>query len=153
SGGKSASIIEFARPSNASTTLYPTLPLVSVTQGTKGLNIRYADDPNTFLTTTYANQPLPASDSFVLENFYAGATQFDYNQVYTLTLTNTAGHAVQFTMPAYAPPSNPPNLEISGYMSTNWSNPNQNGEGMVLQVYDNGDHATRTLTFAWFTYD
>jgi hypothetical protein len=38
-------------------------------------------------------------------------------------------------------------------MSTNWSNPNQSGEGMVLQVYDNGDHSSRTLAFAWFTYD
>jgi hypothetical protein len=153
SGGKSVSILEFARPSTASTTLYPTLPLVSVTQGTKSLNIRYADDPNTVLTTTYANQPLAASDSFVLENFYAGSTQFDYNQAYTLTLTNTEGHGLQFPMPAYAAPTNPDAMEISGYMSTNWSNPNENGEGMVLQVYDDGDHATRTLTFAWFTYD
>ena len=56
-------------------------------------------------------------------------------------------------MPAYAAPANPARLEISGYMSTNWSNPNQSGEGIVLQVYDNGDHASRTLAFAWFTYD
>jgi len=153
SAGKSVAILEIARPSGASTTLYPTLPLVSATQGTNALNIRYADDPNTVITTSYANEPMPATDSFVLENFYAGATQFDFNQAFTLTLQNTEGNGLQFQLPAYVAPASPPLLEISGYMSTNWSNPNESGEGIVLQVYDNGDRATRTLAFAWFTYD
>lgn len=154
SGGKSAAILEIQRPSNASTTLYPTLPLVTVSQGSvSDWKIRYADDPNTVITTTYANEPLPASDSFTLENFYAGTTQFDYNQAFTLKLVNTDNNGLVFTMPAYTAPTNPAALEISGYMSTNWSNPNQSGEGMVLQVYDNGDRSTRSLAFAWFTYD
>ena len=41
----------------------------------------------------------------------------------------------------------------SGYLSTNWYDPNHNGEGMLVQVYDNGDGLTRTFTAAWYTFD
>jgi len=44
-------------------------------------------------------------------------------------------------------------MEISGYMSTNWSSTTQSAEGIVMQIYDDADQATRSMAFAWFTYD
>lgn len=157
SGGKSVTLLEIDRPSTASTTLYPTLPLITVTQGANSeVPVRVASDPNSFFSTNYANSPLKTSDVFVLENYYSGtSSQFDYNKTFVLKTDNQDSHGTPllFTLGDYAPPASPARLEISGYMSTNWSNPNQSGEGIVLQVYDNGDHQSRTLSFAWFTYD
>jgi hypothetical protein len=84
----------------------------------------------------------------------------DFNQPFVLAVDNMIINSQQryttYSMPAYNPAlyseSTQP-LPISGYMSTNWTSTVQPGEGMVLQVYDNSDHATRTLSFAWFTYD
>jgi hypothetical protein len=104
---------------------------------------------------------------FVLENYYDPESppqipQFDYNQAFTLVVDNllSGGFAQNATYnvgtynPAqYTAASQP--LPISGYMSTNYSNPNESGDGMVLQVYDVGSFASPQyiLSFAWFTYD
>ena len=78
----------------------------------------------------------------------------DYNQAFTLNVNNLAsgGAPLVLQVPAYVPPTTPALMEISGYMSTNWTSQTQSGEGIVMQVYD-ADHATRELAFAWFTYD
>lgn len=160
SGGKSATLLEIDRPANHSATLYPIFPAVSVQQGSNNNYIRLASDPNTFYSTQYSFIPVVNSDIWVLENFYGSPAQFDYNQGFALTVDNLISNDPQrytvFPMPAYnaanyAEAAQP--LPITGYMSTTWYSPNQSGEGMFLQVYDNGDHATRTLAFAWFTYD
>jgi hypothetical protein len=160
SNNTSAVLFEIDRPVNleGSTSLYPTLPAISVTQGNVSLYVRYADDPNTFYTTTYANQPLVYSDVFVLENFYGGSTQLDYDQAFQLVIDNftgqTSSNPVRISLGAYNPASYPvAALPISGYLSTNWFDPAHNGEGILTQIYDNGDHATRTFTAAWYTFD
>ena len=160
SSGKSASLLEIDRPTGHDTTLYPIFPGVSVAQGSNNLYIRLTDDPNTFFATTFAFSPLENSNVYVLENFYFGNTQFNYNQAFVLTVdnlnSNDPARQTTFNMPTYNPAqyseSSLP-LPISGYMSTNWTSPTQSGEGIVMQVYDDGDRATRTLAFAWFTYD
>lgn len=160
SGGKSATLLEIDRPANAPTNLYPIFPAISVQQGNNNIYIRVASDPNTEYSAQYSFIPLVNSDIWVLENFYGSTTQYDYNQGFALTVDNLiSGDPKRYTVfpmaaynpAAYAEASQP--LPISGYMSTNWYSPNQAGEGMVLQVYDNGDKTTRTLSFAWFTYD
>ena len=161
SGGKSAALFEIDRPVNleGNSTLYPTLPSIYVVQGNKSLFVRYADDANTFYTTTYANQPLVYSDIFVLENFYGSATQFDFNQSFTLFIDNgTNGNNTppNFAFPVYNA-ANYPNaalaLPISGYMTSNWFDPLHGGEGMLTQIFDNNDGQTRTFTAAWYTFD
>jgi len=161
SGGKSALLLQIDRAAGASTTLYPVYPGIRVTQGThQNVAVRTAADPNTFLSHTDAQMPLPNSAAFVFEAFYPDANPIDYNQALTVTLDNfIAGSATRyttFTLTAYDAsqyPAAAATLPINGYMSTNWGNPNQSGEGIVVQIYDNRDFATRTLVIAWFTYD
>jgi hypothetical protein len=161
SGGKSALLMEIDRPTGASTTLYPVYPGVRVTQGTKqNVAVRTAADPNTFLSHTDAQMPLTNSGTFVFEAFYPDANAVDYNQALTITLDNfiasSATRYTTFTLAAYNAAQYPEAssaLPINGYMSSNWANPNQTGEGIVVQVYDDRDSATRTLSITWFTYD
>lgn len=159
-GGKSAMLLEIDRATGASTTLYPVYPGVRVTQGTKqNVAVRTAADPNTFLSHTDAQMPLTNSGTFVFEAFYPDANAVDYNQALTITLDNfiasSATRYTTFTLAAYNASQYPTAalpLPINGYMSSTYTNPNQNGEGMFVQVYDNKDSATRTLSFGWFTY-
>ena len=158
--GKSATLVEIDRPAGHSTTLYPTFPGVSVQQGSNNLNIRLADDPNTFFTTMYPVSPMQDSDVFTLENFYGGTVQFDYNQAFVLTVDNfnNADQArfTSFPMAAYNaaqyPDASQP-LPISGYLSGPWYLPGHGGEGMLIQIYDDGNFSTRTLFATWFTFD
>jgi hypothetical protein len=159
--GLSVTLLEIDRPSDASATYYPTLPGVTVTQSgvATDYSIRYSDDVNTFFATNYANSPLYVSNVYVLENYYNDSAPYlNYNNPFTLTIDNFAssGNLFDFPMLAYhtadyAAASQP--LPISGHMSTNWANPDQSGEGIILQVYDQGNTSTRVLSFAWFTYD
>jgi hypothetical protein len=151
--GHSATLLQIDRPCGAcsNVSLYPTFPLVAVTQGNNSLYIRLANDPNTVFTATYANTPVVSSDIWVLENFYGSSVQFDYNQAFTLTLDN----AIQFNVPAY----NPANyaaaktgLPISGYLTSNWYDPAHGGEGTLTQIFENAD-GTRTFSAAWYTFD
>lgn len=159
SGGKSAALIEIDRPTGFDATHYPIFPQVNINQGSvQNYPVRLLNDPNTFLATTFAFSPLFNSEVYVLENYYSSSTpQFDYDAAFSLTVDNlnTAdpNRISVFNLPQYVAPSNPAPLPISGYMSTNWTSSTQGGEGIVMQVYDDHDSATRTLAFAWFTYD
>jgi len=163
SGGKSATLLEIDRPSDASTTYYPTLPAVSVAQGSNNIYIRMANDPNTFFSTNYSLNPLTQSDVFVLENYSGGSVQFDYNQAFTLTVDNLnssdANRYTDFSMPVYNPAqyaaaSQP--LPISGYMTGNWYDKTHSGEGIQVEVGElqaSGSTFPRYITIAWYTYD
>jgi hypothetical protein len=164
SGGTAATLLEIDRPtaSNGSTTIYPVLPQIYLYEAATGATAvvypRLALEPNTLFEDVAESSPIYSSSVYVLElynptNALANPLT-NYNEAFALYLASQAGGtAAIINVPAYVPPPVPPNMEITGYMSTNWSNPSQSGEGMVTQVYDNGDKATRTLAFAWFTYD
>jgi len=140
-------------------TSYPTFPGITINQGSlSDFVLRMADDPNTYFSTTYAVTPLINSDVFVLELYY-GDSAPDYNQAYTLVVDNLLGsgfaQTATFTVgnyntAQYSEASLP--LKINGYLTGTWTNPNQGGEGIFLQVYD-VDGVNRTMAFAWFTYD
>ncbi len=168
SGGVSAVVVEMDRPSalDGSTTQYPEFPEIYITSTPTSTTLIYpriAGEPNTLFEKTEAESYFYFSTIYVLEYYNpadpaipsgaATTSTVNYNQAFTLQINNNAGGTnLIINVPAYVPPTNPA-MPISGYMSTNWSNPNQSGEGMLLQVYDNGDGLTRTLSFAWFTYD
>jgi hypothetical protein len=157
SGGKSATLLEIDRPTamEGNTSRFPVLPGVSILLNDGSLFFpRIADDPNTFFATNYSVTPLVNSDIYVLENFYGVTPTVDYNQAITLEIDNFSNPRalIPFNLPKYVAPLNPALLPISGYMSTNWSSSTQGGEGIVMQIYD-VNQTTRSLAFAWFTYD
>ena len=156
SGGKSATLLEIDRPTGMSgnTDSYPTFPGIWVQQGTHMDWIRLAQDANTTATQVFVNSPVYKNSVYVLEN-PIGAAPFDYNSAFTLTIDNNTGRAVQFDFGDYHaadyPAASP--LSISGYLTGAWYDPAHGGEGMLVEVLDNGDGATRTLFATWFTYD
>ncbi|HEY7872700.1 MAG TPA: hypothetical protein VIC31_08285 [Rudaea sp.] len=163
--GLSATLMEIDRPSSmeGNTSLYPTLPAVSVAQGSNNIYVRLANDPNTFLSTTYALNPLVNSDVFVLENFYGGSIQLDYGNALTLTVDtlNSAdpNRLTNFALATYNPaqyPAASQPLPISGYMTGNWYDPNHSGEGIQVEVGElqaSGSTFPRYITIAWYTFD
>ncbi|HST27428.1 MAG TPA: hypothetical protein VLK26_03565 [Rudaea sp.] len=163
SSGLSATLVEIDRPSTHSSNYYPTFPGIYVTQGSQqDYVVRVANDPNTFYSTNFALNPLIQSDVFVLENFYAGVVQFNFNQAITVTIDNLAAsfrQIVDFPLATYNPAqyaaaSQP--LPISGYMTGNWYDQNHSGEGIQVEVGEFAPTDTtypRYITIAWYTFD
>jgi hypothetical protein len=151
---QSATLLEIDRPCGGcgNTSLYPTFPLVLATQGNNSLYVRLAPDQNTWYTATYVNSPIATSNIWVLENYLSG-TQFDFNQAFSLNFDN---HTIDFSVPVYNAAqynANSFTLPISGYMTSNWFDPQHGGEGILTQIFDNNDGMTRTFTMAWYTFD
>ena len=138
--------------------VFPTIYITATDTSTTNIFPRLAREPNTVFEDTFVTSAMYSNSVYVFEYYDPSnadsANSMDYNTAFTLKVDNGAagGNPLVLDIPAYVPATTPA-LPISGYLSTNWSNPLQSGEGMVLQVYDNGDKATRTLSFAWFTYD
>lgn len=156
SGGKSATLLEIARAAGMSGNqdLYPTFPGVWVEQGAHVDWIRLAQDANTAASQVFVNSPVYRDGVYVLEN-PLDAAPFDFNRAYTLTIDNNTGRALQFDLrdydPAEFPAASP--LPISGYLTGAWYDPGHGGEGMLVEVLDDGNGATRTLFATWFTFD
>lgn len=161
--GLSATLLEIDRPASmdGNTSLYPTLPAVSVPLGSSQFYIRMANDPNTFFSTAYALNPLINSDVFVLENFYGGSIQLDYGKALTLTVdtlrVGDPNRLTTFNLPTYNPAdyaaaSQP--LPISGYMTGNWYDKAHSGEGIQVEVGElQGSGNPRYISIAWYTFD
>ncbi len=157
SGGTSATLLEIDRPANmqGNTNLYPTFPGVWVQQQNLVAYIRLAADPNTTNSQMYVNGPVYRNSIYTLENTI-GAPAFDYNHAFTLTVDNNTGRAVQFDFATYAPgdyPAAAQGMPISGYLTGSWYDPAHGGEGILTEVLDNGDGATRTFVATWYTFD
>ncbi|MGH8122531.1 MAG: hypothetical protein ACREPT_07140 [Rudaea sp.] len=166
SGGVSATLLEIDRPSvSDSFMFFPSIVL------TNASNVQYPprlpQDPNTVYSDTPPAGELSFSSVYAFDYFYGDSTADapDFNQAFTLsidTLTqDSGGNEIIGTLgvPAYSPatfnnyPSASNPLEISGYVSGPWYDSTHSGEGMLIEVYDNGDHATRTFAATWYTFD
>ena len=157
SGGTSATLLEIDRPANmqGNTDLYPTFPGVWVQADNLVAYIRLAPDPNTKIAQAYVNGPVYSNTVYTLENT-VGQPAFDYNEPFTLTIDSNTGYAVQFDFGAYNPAdysAAAQGMPISGYLTGSWYDPAHGGEGMLTEVLDNGDGATRTFVATWYTYD
>jgi hypothetical protein len=157
SNNQTAVLLEIDRSAaqENNTTRYPTFPAVALTQSGNSLYpVRLVNDPNTIFANTLVNTAIYNSDIYVLENYFSDTTiQVDYAKAFVLTLDNT----ISFTFPDYNKSlyaASNQTLPISGYLSTNWYNPLQSGEGMLTQIYD-GDASKneRFFTAAWYTFD
>jgi len=154
SNNQTAVLMEIDR-SGTNPNLYPTFPLVEVTQNNTTLTpTRVVNDPNTSYANTFVNSPLYGSDIYVFENYFSDQTvQIDYAKAFSLSLDRT----ITFTFPDYNKSqyvAANQGLPISGYLSTNWFDPLHSGEGMLTQIYDgDASKSERFFTAAWYTFD
>ncbi len=165
----SATLMRIIRGST-STSVYPLLPDIRVSQGSIGFTdadyprntVRKATEPNTWISDVTLDTPIINSTTFVLENYDSTATSvFDFNQAFSLRFNNlfASNNLFYIDVPVYSPnaqtyPGAFRDLPISGYMSTNWFDPQADGEGIVLQVYERtGDTENFVVSFTWVAYD
>ena len=146
----------------------PTFPLISANQatgnGTATAYVRSAQEPNTVISELPFDATIfNASTVFVLENYPSSTLGYTYfNNNFQLLIdpvldANCTGCGA-VSVDGYVPdqqnyPAAFQNLPIDGYMSSAWYDTAHAGEGLMVQIYDNADHATRTLFAAWYTYD
>ena len=160
-GGANGVLLMRIDRSSDATDFLPTMPLISSAQqspdGSATANVRAAAEPNTVISEVPFDTQIPVSATYVLENYpdpMQGYTYFNYD--FDLLLDpyfdgNCTGCA-DIGVTGYVPASTPP-LTIDGFESTAWYDPAHSGEGLMIQVFDNADNATRTLFAAWYTYD
>jgi hypothetical protein len=133
--------------------IYPTFPIVEVSQDGSGLGgfeslVRVAVEPNTIISEVPFDSPIIDSTTYVLENFpYQGSGYFTFSDAFTLRIDPFSDDApVDIAVPAYNPtqatyPAAFQAREIDGYSAAQWVNRDLN-EGLLLQVteqlQDNG---------------
>ncbi|WP_347260842.1 hypothetical protein [Rudaea sp.] len=148
--------------------LYPQFPDIRVAQGSIAFDnanftdyVRVATEPNTVLADTTVGAPVINSTTYVLENYASpGLGFFYFNHAFTIRFDNGyQGGRVTISVPDYAPtqqayPAAYKPMAINGYLTGAWYDPAAGSrEGLVTQVFDNGDGATRTFFATWYTYD
>lgn len=150
--------------------IYPLFPAIRISQGSIGFGdvdfpsnlVRAPIEPNTVIADTLTDTPIVDSTTYVLENYpSAAAGFFDFNLAFGLRFDNLFSSNNQFflNVPTYSPtagtyPAAFQDLPISGYMSTNWFDPNAGGEGIILQIYEvSGDTQNLVVSFTWAAYD
>lgn len=158
-GPNAALLMRIDRDSSVdgSTTQFPTFPLLSATQGSNTNLVRAAMEPNTVVSDGPFDSPVYVSTTYVIENYpYTGYgyTFFDvaHNLIIDPVIGGIGASAVSVGIGDYTTVSTQ-NLPIDGYMSSAYYLPGHGGEGLVIDIYDNGDNATRTIFAAWYTYD
>ena len=148
--------------------LYPQFPDIRIAQGSIAFDnanftdyVRVATEPNTVLADTSIGSAIVNSTTYVLENYASPSLGFFYfNNAFTIRFDNGYQNGrVTISVPDYAPtaqtyPAAYAPMAINGYLSGAWYDPSAGSrEGLVTQVLDNGDGATRTLFATWYTYD
>ncbi|MBL8297495.1 MAG: hypothetical protein JNN30_04010 [Rhodanobacteraceae bacterium] len=142
---------------------YPLFPGLRLTQGSSSRKlVRVADETNTVVSHSYADEPLVNSTTYVLENFATNSSStafFDFNNAFTVTLFNffQGDNGQDIAVPTYNPtsatyPTAFQNIPVTGYLTGNWFDPAHSGEGMLIQVFDLVGTTDKLFTFAWFTY-
>lgn len=106
--------------------------------------------------------PFDGAITFVFENYANPATpQYNFSDALTIVANQfTAGYAPvlvnvdAYDVSKYTYGRLP--LQISGYMTGNWFDPNHGGEGIQTEIGASGALGTpnnRFITVAWYTFD
>lgn len=140
------------------TSIFPTFPLLSSTQSGNTNAVRGAVEPDTFTADGPFDAPIYNSTTYVLENYQntaqSGFTYF--NNSFSLIIDPVIGGigtaAVTVPIGGYTG-SGLSSIPIDGFLSSAYYDPNHSGEGLFVEIYDNGDHLTRTVFASWYTYD
>ncbi|QBB72297.1 hypothetical protein ELE36_19050 [Pseudolysobacter antarcticus] len=153
-------------------TQYPLFPGIRMAQTSSGVGfddltgrdfIRNAVEPNTVISTVYADDPIVNSTTYVLEYIPDPAYNVqNYNNAFSLRFNNFFNGNNYFysgLMPTYAPtnatyPAAFQPMPISGYQSGNWvDKTTPSNENMLIQVYEiPNDTTKRALLFTWVAY-
>lgn len=155
--------------------IYPLYPDIRVAQGSITFDnpnftdyVRVASEPNTVVSDTMVGSPIINSATYVLENYPNPSLGFFYfNNAFTIRFWNgyrdsngnpAAGSLFTISVPDYNPtaqtyPAAFAPMAVNGYLTGSWYDPTHGGEGMLTQVYDNGDGTSRTFFAAWYTFD
>ena len=165
-GANAALLMRIERDStvDGDTDVFPTFPFLTSNQAsTTGNLVRAAMEPNTVVSDGPFDAPVYVSTTYVLENYpYSGSGLTLFNYDFTLDIdpvidANCTG-CQSLDINGYQPdqqhyPAAFQDLPIDGYMSSSYYDPAHNGEGFLLEVYDNPGGTTRTVFVAWYTYD
>jgi hypothetical protein len=168
SGYKSATLMRIQRQAQyeGDTNQFPLFPGVRVSQNGVAFDdpgfrdfVRLPVEPNTVISTTYVDDPIVNSTTYVLEYLPSSISNTqNFNNAFNARFDNfIPGGQVFLGVPAYAPtqatyPAAFQAQPLSGYLSGNYYDPNHSGEGINIEV-DELSSGLRTLFFAWFTYD
>lgn len=150
-------------PLEGNPNVYPLFPGLRITQGNNIRKlVRVADEPNTVVSMTFADEQLVNSGTYVLENFpttSSSTARWDFNNAFGLTFLNffNGDQGQTLNIPTYNPtqstyPDAYTGLPITGYLTGNWFDEAHSGEGMLIQTFDIPNDQL-LFTFAWFTYD
>jgi hypothetical protein len=146
------------------TDVFPTFPSLTANQANATGNfVRAASEPNTVIDDGPYDAPVYISTTYVLENYpnsLAGFTYFNYDFTFFIdpVIDASCTGCQSVNINGYQPtqgdyPAAFAALPIDGYMSSSYYDPAHNGEGFLLEVYDNPGGTTRTVFAAWYTYD
>jgi len=168
SGYNSATLMRIQRQAQyeGDSNKYPYFPGVRIAQNNVNFDdtqfrdfIRVPIEPNTVISTTYVDDPVINSTTYVLEYFPSSISYTqNFNSAFNMRFDNFFnGGQVFLGVPAYAPtqatyPAAFQPQPLSGYLSANYYDPNHSGEGINIEV-DELANGQRVLFFAWFTYD
>ncbi len=168
SGYHSATLMRIQRQAQYEGDLnqYPYFPGVRIAQNNVNFDdtalrdfVRLPVEPNTVISTTYVDDPIIYSTTYVLEYLPSSVSDTqNFNSAFNMRFDNFFnGGQVFLGVPAYAPtqatyPAAFQSQPLSGYLSGNYYDPNHSGEGINIEV-DELANGSRVLFFAWFTYD
>ena len=112
--------------------------------------LRISRDPNT-MWSDVTGMPIMTGFDFVIEN--SSDYQIDFSQSMGLSINGMS--TVSMMIPAYDSASYPSAqlpMQMSGYMTGNWFDPNHSGEGLQVEVGETSSTG-RYMIFAWYTFD
>jgi len=171
---ESATLLRIQRQTafEGDSTQYPLFPGIRMSQTSSGVGfdnpsgldfIRNAVEPNTVISTVYADDPVVNSTTYVLEYIPDPAFNVqNYNNAFNLRFDNfflSNNYFYTGVMPTYAPtnatyPAAFQPMPISGYQSGNWvDKATPSNENMLIQVYEiPNDPTRRAFLFTWVAY-
>lgn len=147
SGGRSALLVALGTGSGDR---HRPMPTIVAVQSESEFRLRAARSPNT-ITEAVATFDDAAGEVFVLEQPLGGAT-LNLDGQLVMRVQFGSDEPIVVAIPPYQPPSSPASLAVTRYATGSWFDPAHPGEGIFLEVGENGDGSVFVF-FAWFTYD
>ncbi|MFC4818853.1 hypothetical protein [Dokdonella ginsengisoli] len=170
-GANSLTLVSFARDTNASPDTLVTFPLLKASQSGSDFDdasrVRPASEPNTVISDTAFDSPMPDVVTYSLENYpYVGYRSFFFNYPFVLRVDPGLSNVNPVDVPVegYEPiqseyPDAFNTLPFDGYAAAQWVGKTRPDDGLLVQISEQwtgtGADATysRQLVFDLLTKD